>query len=72
MALVSQLTIRAAKFEGQLQQVDKELEATKLQLATEREARLAAEVGAARMSGQLEAIYRQSWYQFWRPKKPGE
>lgn len=46
------------------------LESIQQQLVEERAARVEAEVEAARAAGQLEAIYRQSWYQFWKPKKP--
>jgi DNA-binding transcriptional MerR regulator len=34
------------------------------------EARLLAEVDRARLAGQLDAIYRQHWYQIWKPERP--
>ena len=33
-------------------------------------ARRLAEVDAARLTGQLESIYRNHWYQIWRPDRP--
>jgi len=31
-----------------------------------------AEVGAGRLTGRLEQLYRRHWWQLWRPEKPGE
>ena len=43
-----------------------------LTTVSERQARLSAEFEAARAAGQFEPIWRQSWYQFWKPKMPKE
>ena len=72
MALVTQLTASVALFEGELKATKETLEVARLQLETERDARISAEKEASRLAGQLDNIYRQSWYQFWRPKKPEE
>jgi hypothetical protein len=34
------------------------------------DARRLAEVDVARLAGHLDAIYRQHWYQIWRPERP--
>ncbi len=70
--LITRLTATVAQFEGELGAVKDERDRLLLTIDDERQARLSAEVEAARAAGQLEAIYRQSWYQFWKPKKPGD
>jgi len=82
LALISQLTIRAAKFEGQVEQLDKDMEDTKQQLESERSARLAAEIRATKAETELEILRgppgqepapeaqseatKRPWWKFWQ------
>ena len=60
------------RYEARIDGLEGQLEAAQNQVTTERDARLSAEVDAARAAGQLEAIYRRHWWQVWRPEKPEE
>ena len=82
LALISQLTIRAAKFEGQVEQLDKDIEDTKQQLQSERSSRLAAEIRATKAETELEILRgppgqetpaaansegsKRPWWKFWQ------
>ena len=58
-------------FKDHVATLEAQLDVSQVKLEDERQARLSAEVEAARAAGQLEAIYRRHWWQVWRPERPG-
>ena len=57
-------------FRDHVATLEAQLNISQVQLDNERLARLEAEVDAARLSGQLEGLYRRHWWQVWRADKP--
>jgi len=57
-------------FRDHVATLEAQLDISQAKLDDERQARLSAEVEAARAAGQLEAIYRRHWWQVWRPERP--
>jgi DNA-binding transcriptional MerR regulator len=57
-------------FKDHVATLEAQLVVSQAHLDNERLARIESEVDAARMAGQLEAIYRRYWWQVWRPERP--
>jgi DNA-binding transcriptional MerR regulator len=65
-------TLALELVKGQVDSLTNERDYLRLELDKERTHRVKSETEAARLSGQLESVYRRHWYQFWKPDKPGE
>jgi DNA-binding transcriptional MerR regulator len=63
-------TMALKLIEGQVDSLTNERDYLRDEIEKERQARLTAEVDAARLAGQLDAIYRRHWWQLWRPERP--
>ena len=48
------------------------IDALEARLEESETARRYAEVGAGRLAGRLEQLYRRHWWQLWKPEKPEE
>lgn len=59
-------------FRDHVATLEAQLERSQEQLEEERYQRVKSETDAARLSGQLESVYRRHWYQLWKPDRPEE
>jgi hypothetical protein len=63
-------TLALELVQGQVTSLTNERDYLRDELDKERQARLTAEVDAARLTGQLDAVYHRRWWQLWRPERP--
>jgi len=58
------------RYEARIDDLEIKLEESAEAVRRAEDARRQAEVKAARLTGQLDTLYRQRWYQFWKPRRP--
>jgi len=58
------------RYEARIDDLETKLSESAAAVREAESARREAEVKAARLTGQLDTLYRQRWYQFWKPRRP--